>query len=56
MEKEEKKTESEIVFLGNIYGLHDGYDGSVFSVEGLCKALTASKGGVANILVEKDLI
>ena len=40
------------IFLGNVYGLHDGYDGSVFSIYGICKTITASKGGIADILVE----
>lgn len=42
------------IYLGNIYGLHDGYDGSVFSINGLCKTITASIGGIADILVEYD--
>ena len=42
------------IYLGNVYGLHDGYDGSVFSVNGICKTITASKGGIADILVEED--
>ena len=39
-------------YLGNIYGdtHHDGYDGSVFSVDGLCKTITHSVGGIADIL------
>ena len=42
------------IYLGNVYGHHDGYDGSVFSVYGICKTITASKGGIADILVEDD--
>ncbi len=42
------------IYLGNVYGLHDGYDGSVFSVNGICKTITASKGGIADILVEEN--
>ena len=42
------------IYLGNVYGLHDGYDGFVFSVNGICKTITASKGGIADILVEED--
>ena len=42
------------IYLGNIYGLHDGYDGSVFSPEGVCKTITATKGGVADILVKES--
>lgn len=37
-------------YLGNIYGLHDGYDGSVFLPNGTSKALTASVGGVQLIM------
>ena len=33
------------IFLGNYYGRHDGYDGSVFSIYGICKTITATKGG-----------
>ena len=43
---------TDIIYLGNIYGLHDGYDGSVFSVEGICKTITASVGGIACVLVK----
>lgn len=32
------------IFLGNYYGRHDGYDGSVFSIYGICKTITATKG------------
>lgn len=39
------------IYFGNYYGLHDGYDGSVFSINGLCKTITASLGGIASILV-----
>ena len=42
------------IFLGNYYGRHDGSDGSVFSVYGVCKTITASKGGIADILVEAE--
>lgn len=48
----EQRNYSHSIFLGNIYGLHDGYDGSVFSINGLCKTITASIGGIACILVE----
>ena len=47
-------TDKEIIFLGNMYGLHDGYDGSVFDPKGLCKTITRSVGGIADILVEYD--
>ena len=50
MEEEINLTDS--IYLGNIYGLHDGYDGSVFSIYGICKTITASKGGIADILVK----
>lgn len=43
---------TETIYFGNYYGLHDGYDGSVFSPYGLCKTITASIGGIASILVE----
>ena len=33
---------TEVQFIGNYYGLHDGYDGSVFSWGGCSPALTAS--------------
>lgn len=42
------------IFLGNYYGRHDGYDGSVFSIYGICKTITATKGGIADILVEAE--
>lgn len=42
------------IFLGNYYGRHDGYDGSVFSIYGVCKTITATKGGIADILVEVE--
>lgn len=35
-----KRVTNKIDFLGNIYGLHDGYDGSVFSVYGICPTIT----------------
>ena len=38
------------IFLGNFYGRHDGYDGSTFDPNGLCKTITATKGGVACII------
>lgn len=42
------------IYFGNIYGLHDGYDGSVFSIYGLAKTITASIGGIACILVKGE--
>lgn len=53
MNKEEKNFETTI-YYGNYYGLHDGYDGSVFSIYGLCKTITASIGGIACVLVEYE--
>lgn len=55
--KDNKSTEvqkdyNNTIYLGNIYGLHDGYDGSVFSPYGIIKTITASIGGIADILVE----
>lgn len=46
---------NETIYFGNIYGLHDGYDGSVFSPYGICKTITASIGGIADILVEYEV-
>lgn len=46
-DKKEKKPN----FLGNFYGRHDGYDGSVFGTNGPVKTITHSKGGVADIVV-----
>lgn len=43
---------TDAIYIGNIYGHHDGYDGSVFSIYGICKTITASKGGIADILVK----
>ena len=45
-EKEKKPN-----FLGNFYGRHDGYDGSVFGTNAPVKTITHSKGGVADIVV-----
>ena len=49
-----EKDFTDTIYLGNLYGHHDGYDGSVFSVNGICKTITATKGGIADILVEDD--
>lgn len=46
-DKKEKKPN----FLGNFYGRHDGYDGSVFGTNRPVKTITHSKGGVADIVV-----
>ena len=35
----------ERIYLGNIYGYHDGYDGSVFDPQGIGKTVVASVGG-----------
>lgn len=51
-ESNREKCYSDSIYLGNIYGLHDGYDGSVFSVYGICKTITASVGGIADVLVK----
>ena len=50
-ENREQRNYNTSIYYGNYYGLHDGYDGSVFSVNGLCKTITASMGGIASILV-----
>lgn len=50
---EQPKNTIEKIYLGNYYGRHDGYDGSVFHPNGLCKTITHSVGGVADI-IEKD--
>ena len=49
-----EKDFTDTIYLGNVYGHHDGYDGSVFSVNGICKTITATKGGIADILVEEN--
>ena len=51
-ERTQEKDFEKAVYLGNIYGLHDGYDGSVFSVYGICKTIMASVGGIACVLVK----
>lgn len=53
-ERTQEKDFENAVYLGNIYGLHDGYDGSVFSTYGICKTITASKGGIADVLVKVE--
>lgn len=42
-------------YLGNYYGYHDGYDGSVFGTDGVAKTIVARTGGVACILDIKYL-
>ena len=42
--------EREDRYLGNYYGYHDGYDGSVFGTSGIAKTIVARVGGVACIL------
>ena len=48
----EQKNYTTTIYYGNMYGLHDGYDGSVFGIYGICKTITRSLGGVADILVK----
>lgn len=43
------------IFLGNIYGLHDGYDGSVFDKNGISKTILASVGGIGLVMDIKIL-
>lgn len=54
IENREQRNYNTSIYYGNYYGLHDGYDGSVFSPLGLCKTITASIGGIASILVVVD--
>ena len=42
-------------FLGNFYGRHDGYDGSVFGTNAPVKTITHSLGGIADILEQKPI-
>lgn len=42
-------------FLGNMYGLHDGYDGSVFDPNTIAKTVIASVGGVS-LIPEQEAI
>lgn len=44
------------VYLGNYYGRHDGYDGSVFHENGICKTITHSKGGVADVIQKEEAL
>lgn len=37
-------------YLGNYYGRHSGYDGSVFGTNAPCKTITSSLEGVADII------
>lgn len=37
-------------YLGNYYGYHDGYDGSVFGTSGIAKTIVARVGGVACVI------
>ena len=37
-------------YLGNFYGYHDGYDGSVFKTDHVSKTLVSSVGGIPLIL------
>ena len=53
-ESTQEKDYRSAVYLGNLYGLHDGYDGSVFSIYGICKTITATPGGVADILIKVE--
>lgn len=46
--------DSKPIFLGNYYGHHDGYDGSVFYTGGIAKTITATTGGVMNIVKIKE--
>lgn len=50
--KEEVNIGQPSKFLGNYYGLNDGYDRSIFSTDGNVKTITASHGGIATILIE----
>ena len=41
---------NEKIYMGNYYGRNDGYDGAVFHPNGLCKKITHSVGGIADII------
>ena len=49
----QQENKKEKIYLGNYYGRHDGYDGSVFHPNGLCKTITHSVGGIADVLEER---
>lgn len=43
-----------IKFLGNMYGFHDGYDGSVFSDDGVSPGLRAGFSHIPYIIVTEE--
>lgn len=43
-----------IKFLGNIYGFHDGYDGSVFSEEGISPAILAAQTHIPHVIRQRE--
>lgn len=46
----------EINFLGNLYGFHDGYDGSVFDEMGVSPSIRAGYSHIPHIAVKEDTI
>jgi len=43
-----------IKFLGNIYGFHDGYDGSVFSESGISPAILAAQTHIPHVVRQRE--
>lgn len=46
--------QTKINFLGNLYGFHDGYDGSVFGDNGVSPGIRAGATHIPHILVKVD--
>lgn len=43
-----------IKFLGNIYGFHDGYDGSVFDEDGISPAILAAQTHIPHVVRQRE--